>query len=116
MRQRMARPNIKEVASAAGSSTQTFSRVIKGIAAAAEQAGYSLLVKESPLSDKYNVRPIFQALLSRHVDGIIWPVPEVGKNHSWIHDAALDIEDIEIVGFDNIVESAFFSPALTTIQ
>jgi DNA-binding LacI/PurR family transcriptional regulator len=112
----MARPNIKEVASAAGISTQTSSRVIKGMAAAAEKAGYSLLLKKSPFSDKYNVRPIFQALLSRHVDGIIWTVPEFGENHSRIHDAPFDMEDIGIVKFDNIGESAFFSPALTTIQ
>ena len=147
MRQRMARPNIKEVASAAGVSTQTLSRVINkrpdvspetrkrvqaviealgykpgvlarglinqrsytlgmvtagleyigtsrlvnGIAATEEQAGYSLLLKELPLSNKYNIRPIFHALPSWQVNGSIWAVPEVGENNSEIHNAALDI-------------------------
>ena len=30
--------------------------------------------------------PIFQAFLSRHVDGIIWAVPEVGENRDWLNN------------------------------
>jgi DNA-binding LacI/PurR family transcriptional regulator len=127
MRYRMARPNIKEVASAAGTSTQAISRVINkkpdvsqetrkrvqtlieapgykpgvpasgwirrqsyisGTVTAAEQAGFFLLLKELPSSNKYK---IFQAVLSRHVDGSIWAVPEFGENHLGIPDAAPDI-------------------------
>jgi LacI family transcriptional regulator len=147
MRQRMARPNIKEVASAAGVSAQTLSRVINkrpdvspqtrkrvqtviealgykpgiptrgsisqrcymlggvtaglgysgpsrllnGTAAAAEQAEYSLLLKEPSLPNKHNLGSIFQGLLSWHVHGLIWGFPEVVENHSAIPDAALDI-------------------------
>lgn len=136
MRPKPARATIKEVASAAGVSTQTVSRVVNGrpdvspetrervqnaieqmryqpsalarsliqqrsytlgvvtaglkyigpsrtlsgIAEAAEQAGYALLLKELPRFDADNIEPIFDALLSRHVDGIIWAVPEVGEN------------------------------------
>jgi DNA-binding LacI/PurR family transcriptional regulator len=56
------------------------SRTLSGIAEAAEQAGYALLLKELPRFDADNIEPIFDALLSRHVDGIIWAVPEVGEN------------------------------------
>ncbi len=147
MRQRIARPTIKEVASMAGVSTQTISRVLNerpdvspdtrkrvqkvieelgyrpsalarslirqrsytlgvviagleyigpsrvlsGITAAAEQSGYSILLKELPSFDEDNIKPIFQALLARHVDGIIWAVPEVGENHAWIHDSTPDL-------------------------
>src|SRR5512135_3193137 len=56
------------------------SRTLNGIAEAAEQAGYALLLKELPRFDAENVAPIFDALVSRHVDGIIWAVPEVGEN------------------------------------
>src|SRR5690349_9359488 len=169
MRQKVARPTIKEVASMAGVSTQTISRVINerpdvspetrkrvqeiinevgyrpsalarslirqrshtlgiviaglhylgpsrvlsGIAAAAEEAGYSLLLKELPQFDEKDIEPIFEALLSRHVDGIIWAVPEVGENRDWITTTALELSvplvyltmepqtDISVVAIDN---------------
>jgi hypothetical protein len=113
MPQRMARPNIKEVASVAGLSTQSISRVInkrpdvspktrKRVQPMIEALGYkpgdrasgwisqrsytlgiiapgldleymrpSRLSKDLPPSNKYNIRPVFQVLLSRQVDGIM---------------------------------------------
>ena len=56
------------------------SRTLNGIAQAVEQAGYGLLLKELPRYDAEDILPIFDALVSRHVDGIIWAVPEVGDN------------------------------------
>jgi LacI family transcriptional regulator len=56
------------------------SRTLNGITQAVEEAGYTLLLKELPRYDTDNITPIFDALLSRHVDGIIWAVPEVGDN------------------------------------
>jgi len=169
MRQKTVRATIKEVASVAGVSTQTVSRVINerpdvspetrrrvqgvikelsyqpsalarslisqrshtlgvvtaglryigpsrtlsGIISAAEEAGYSLLLKELPSFDTHDITPIFQALLSRHVDGIIWAVPEIGENRKWINDPSSDVDvplifltmesqkDISIVSIDN---------------
>jgi DNA-binding LacI/PurR family transcriptional regulator len=148
MRKRAGRATIKEVASSAGVSTQTVSRVINdrpdvspetrkrvqeiiddldyqpsalarslirqrshtlgvvtaglrlfgpsrtlsGIAAAAEEAGYSLLLKELAEFDANDVMPIIQSFLSRHVDGIIWAVPEVGQNHLWVKKQIPDFE------------------------
>jgi DNA-binding LacI/PurR family transcriptional regulator len=148
MRKRAVRATIKEVASSAGVSTQTVSRVINnrpdvspetrkrvqeiiddldyqpsalarslirqrshtlgvvtaglsllgpsrtlsGIAAAAEEAGYSLLLKELLSFDTNDVMPIIQSFLSHHVDGIIWAVPEVGQNHAWVKKQASDFE------------------------
>jgi DNA-binding LacI/PurR family transcriptional regulator len=89
------------------------SRTISGIAAAAEEAGYALLLKELPYSEEKNIELIFQALLSRHVDGIIWAVPEIGGNRSWVHHHFLDLaipivfmtmepqEELSIVSVDN---------------
>ena len=147
MRQKPVRSTIKEVASAAGVSTQTVSRVINdrpdvssetrkrvqdivgklsyqpsalarslisqrsytlgvvtaglryigpsrtlsGIASTAEDAGYSLLLKELPSFDTNDIAPIFQALLARHVDGIIWAVPKIGENRNWVNKPPLDI-------------------------
>jgi LacI family transcriptional regulator len=171
MRQKAVRATIKEVASVAGVSTQTVSRVINerpdvspetrkrvqgvikelgfqpsalarslirqrshilgvvtagleligpsrtlsGITAVAEQAGYSILLKELSQFDDHNIKPIFQALISHHVDGIIWAVPEVGENHTWVDEFALDMEiplvylameprkEISVVSIDNFL-------------
>jgi LacI family transcriptional regulator len=68
------------------------SRTLSGITAAAEEAGYSILLKELTHFDTDNVIPIFQALLSHHVDGIIWAVAEVGENRNWITKQSLDLK------------------------
>ena len=89
------------------------SRTLSGITGAAEEAGYSLLLKELPSFDANNVTPVFQALLSRHVDGIIWAVPEIGENRSWVKRRAQDLDvpilyltmkpqqDVSVVSVDN---------------
>jgi LacI family transcriptional regulator len=68
------------------------SRTLSGITAAAEEAGYSILLKELPNYDTEDITPIFQALLSHHVDGIIWAVPEVGENRNWVKNPPADID------------------------
>ncbi|OGO27239.1 MAG: hypothetical protein A2Z16_02870 [Chloroflexi bacterium RBG_16_54_18] len=68
------------------------SRTLSGVTRAAEGAGYSLLLKELPHFNANNVVPIFQTLISRHVDGIIWAVPEVGENRNWVNKLSLDLE------------------------
>jgi LacI family transcriptional regulator len=60
------------------------SRTLSGIAGAAEEAGYSLLLKELAGFEDQDVAPILQALLSHQVDGIIWAAPEVGQSHAWV--------------------------------
>ena len=68
------------------------SRTLSGITAAAEEADYSLLLKELPQFDADDVVPIFHALISRHVDGIIWAVPEVGENRNWIDEQSFNLK------------------------
>jgi LacI family transcriptional regulator len=89
------------------------SRTLSGIASAAEEAGYSLLLKELPRFDANNITPIIQSFLARQVDGIIWAVPEVGDNHAWVTSQSLDLdvplvyltmeprENISVVSIDN---------------
>jgi len=72
------------------------SRTLSGITSAAERAGYSLLLKELPSFNANSVNPIFQTLLSRHVDGIIWAVPEVGENLIWANNLSLE-QDVPLV-------------------
>ena len=68
------------------------SRTLSGITSAAEEAGYSVLLKELPTYDTEDIGPIFQSFLSRHVDGIIWAVPEVGENRKWVNNPPADVE------------------------
>ncbi len=68
------------------------SRTLNGITTAAEKAGYTLLLKELPRYDMDDIEPIFHSLLSRHVDGIIWAVPEVGENRSWLGNQSLSLK------------------------
>jgi DNA-binding LacI/PurR family transcriptional regulator len=65
-------------------------RTLSGITSAAEDAGYSVLLKELPDYDTEDITPIFQAFLSQHVDGIIWAVPEVGDNRKWVNNPPTD--------------------------
>lgn len=67
------------------------SRTLSGITGAAEAAGYALLMKELPHFDAENITPIFMSFLSRHVDGIIWAVPEVGDNRRWVSKLQVDL-------------------------
>ena len=68
------------------------SRTLSGITSAAEEAGYSILLKEMPSYDTEDITPIVRAFLSRHVDGIIWAVPEVGDNRKWVNRPPTDME------------------------
>jgi LacI family transcriptional regulator len=89
------------------------SRTLSGITAAAEEADYSILLKELPSYDTEDISPIFQAFHSRHVDGIIWAVSEVGENRKWLNNPPADVEvplvfitmaprdDLSIVTIDN---------------
>ncbi|MBW6465832.1 MAG: LacI family transcriptional regulator [Brevefilum sp.] len=59
--------------------------VLNGITTAAEKARYALMLMELPSYTTDDIELIFDALLSRQVDGIIWAVPEVEDNRLWIN-------------------------------
>ncbi len=69
------------------------SLTLNGITTQAEELGYALLLEELPRFDGVTIKPILQNLLTRHVDGIAWAVPEVGDNHRWVEEI---IEDIPV--------------------
>lgn len=68
------------------------SRTLGGITAEAAAAGYALLLEELPRYDADDIAAIFQALISHHVDGIIWAVAEVGANRRWIEHFPAQLE------------------------
>jgi LacI family transcriptional regulator len=68
------------------------SRTLSGITNAAAEFGYSLLLKEQPSFNANYVVPLLQEFHSRHADGIIWAVPEVGPNREWLDNPPEDLE------------------------
>jgi LacI family transcriptional regulator len=67
------------------------SRTLNGITSMAEELKYALLLEELPRFDTEDIKPILQDLLARHVDGIVWAVPEVGENHRWVDEILSDV-------------------------
>ncbi len=63
------------------------SMVLQGIQEAAEEAGYSLMLNILSDADAYDADKILRNILSYHVDGILWAVPEIGQNRDWIQQA-----------------------------
>jgi LacI family transcriptional regulator len=67
------------------------SRTLNGITSKAEELGYALLLEELPRFDTENIKPLLQNLLARHVDGIVWAVPQVGDNRRWVDEILNDV-------------------------
>jgi LacI family transcriptional regulator len=67
------------------------SRTLNGITNKAEELGYALLLEELLQFDTDNIKPLLGNLLARHVDGIVWAVPEVGNNHRWVDEILNDV-------------------------
>lgn len=61
------------------------SKTLNGIAEATEDLNYTLIIKELHHFE-YNVQPVLNWLHARHVDGIIWAVPEYGNNREWLDE------------------------------
>jgi LacI family transcriptional regulator len=59
------------------------SRVVSGIERKAVELGYTPLLGLLRQPEEEQIRPFIDTFLSRHVDGIIWAVPEIGENRSW---------------------------------
>jgi LacI family transcriptional regulator len=89
------------------------SRTLNGISEQAEALGYGLLLKELLSFDINDTLQILNWFFAHHVDGIIWAVPEVGENRSWLNQQLPDLstplifltmesrKNIPIVAIDN---------------
>src|SRR5512141_2759684 len=65
------------------------SRVLVGIEKKSDNLGYSLFLNLLARPDESDIDRILDMLIARRVEGIIWAVPEVGNNRSWIDAARL---------------------------
>ena len=66
------------------------SRTVVGIENRSDELGYSLFLNLLAQPDNGDIDRILDNLVERRVEGIIWAVPEVGANRSWIDFAHLD--------------------------
>lgn len=60
------------------------SRTLMGIQQQATEAGYALFLDLLPSPETEVVEPTLQHLLAWQVDGIVWAVAEIGRNHTWL--------------------------------
>lgn len=67
------------------------SYTISGIEQEASELGYTLMLSLTRRPEASSVSQILGDMLSRHVDGIIWAVPEIGENHTWVGDQAYNL-------------------------
>ena len=66
------------------------SHTLVGIEQQSYDLGYSLLLSLLPRPDDTNVSPVLDAFVARRVEGVIWAVPEIGDNRTWIQSDLLD--------------------------
>jgi DNA-binding LacI/PurR family transcriptional regulator len=62
------------------------SRTLNGIADKADELGYMLLMKELDNFNANRIDDVIDSLLARQVDGILWSVPEIRDNHTWVDE------------------------------
>jgi len=60
------------------------SRTVVGIEQQAYEMGYSLFLSLVGQPSDDNRDRVLDSLIARRVDGIIWAVPEVGRNRAWV--------------------------------
>jgi LacI family transcriptional regulator len=58
--------------------------ILDGVISEAGKHGYTLLLEKLPSDTETEIAPLLDLLLSHHVDGILWAIPEIGGNHAWL--------------------------------
>jgi len=55
----------------------------------ANELGFSLILYLVRDPKKHNVNKIISDMISHHVEGLIWAVPEIGRNRDWIRQQTI---------------------------
>jgi len=66
------------------------SRTVVGIEQQAHQLDYSLFLNLMARPDDGGSEDVLDTLITHRVDGIIWAVPEVGKNRAWLDSTHME--------------------------
>jgi LacI family transcriptional regulator len=67
------------------------SGTLVGIEHQASQLGYTIQLSLLHRPQLGDVGQVLNSLISRQVDGIVWAVPEIGSNHSWLRRQTPDL-------------------------
>jgi LacI family transcriptional regulator len=67
------------------------SRTLLGIERQANKLGYMLHLALIHEPENNDVEQVCRDLLSRHVDGIIWAVPQIGDNRNWLQTSTIQL-------------------------
>jgi LacI family transcriptional regulator len=91
------------------------SRVLTGIEQEAARLGYSIFLNLIHAPETADVDALLGSLFARQVDGIIWAVPQIGDNRSWVREKSPDFSvpvvfvggmtepaTLPVVGVDNL--------------
>lgn len=66
------------------------SRTILGIEQQADPSGYSMFLELLSHPEDLHLTRLFDDLIARRVEGIVWAIPEIGENRRWITNAELE--------------------------
>ena len=86
------------------------SRVVTEIEAQANNRGYSLALSLIHEPEQNDVGNLLSELVARHIDGIIWAVPHIGDNRSWL------INSLEKISIPVVCVSMEPHPDLTVVE
>ncbi len=64
---------------------------IAGIEQEASELGYTVLLRLVRQPETNNVTELLDEMQARYIDGLIWAVPEIGNNHAWLEDPAIQL-------------------------
>jgi LacI family transcriptional regulator len=62
---------------------------LSGVEQEASALGYTVLLHLIRQPETNNVEQLLRKMQSRYVDGVIWAVPEIGNNHTWLKNKTL---------------------------
>jgi LacI family transcriptional regulator len=65
------------------------SHTLIGIDQAANRLGYSIILGLIHQPEDEDIKKVIHNLISRQVEGIIWAVPEIGDNRSWLRNEVM---------------------------
>ncbi|CAG0975375.1 Catabolite control protein A [Anaerolineae bacterium] len=86
------------------------SRTLLGIERQAHSLGYTLHLTLIHAPETNDVEQVCRDLVSRHVDGVVWAVPQIGNNRDWLETGTVQLSvPIVFLSMESIPERSVVS-------